>query len=467
MANFKITRIVTVVALSFSLPALAQQIHVSPAAEVVEGTALKIRLSELPPLTTIRVLSSRLARGMGLQQPHQGEAWFTSNAVGELDLGSQAPERGTYSGADVRGLFWSMQPAAPTAALPPLDPKHPGEVWLQAFAGERLLVQKKLVLRPFAPEVQSRLVAEFPGARYAVGPGTHKRGAIIVLGGSEGGSIAARTTTPLLASQGYAVLGLPYYSPPNWGAKGLEPAELPELPSSFADIELDRLNQAREWLARQPEVDPERIAVYGVSKGAEFALAAAARMSWIRAVVAYVPSDVIWEGWGVGVAEADKRSSFAWKGKPLAWQPYTGMAEETAGFASGAAVHIRRPMDQGRAAHPERLAAARIAVENYRGPLLMVAGSDDQMWDSAGMARNIEASRKALGLPTISLIYSGAGHALSASGWAPTTGHNLGAMKLGGSPAVDAHAQADAWPQMLAFLRQHLDKPAFTSELSR
>lgn len=454
-----ITRIAITAALAISLPALAQQIQVSPAAEVVEGTALSLRLSELPPLTSIRIVSSRLARGMTPQQPHQAEAWFTSNAAGELDLAAQAPVSGSYSGADVRGLFWAMQLAAPTATLPPLDPQQQGEVWLQAFAGERLLVQKKLVLRPFAPEVQSRAVADFPGARYAVGPGTHKRGAIIVLGGSEGGSIAARTTTPLLASQGYAVLGLPYYSPPNWGPKGMEPAELPSLPSSFADIELERLNQARDWLARQPEVDAERIAVYGVSKGAEFALAAASRMDWIRAVVAYVPSDVIWEGWGMGVPDADKRSSFAWQGKPLAWQPYKGMAEETAGFASGAAVHIRRPMDQGRAAYPERLAAARIAVENYRGPLLMVAGSDDQMWDSAGMARSIEASRKARGLPTISLIYPGAGHALSASGWAPTTGHNLGPMKLGGSPAVDAHAQADAWPQMLAFLSQHLKQP--------
>ncbi|MCV2359888.1 acyl-CoA thioesterase/BAAT N-terminal domain-containing protein [Paucibacter sp. TC2R-5] len=467
MANFKITCIVTAVALSLSLPALAQQIHVSPAAEVVEGTALSLRLSELPPLTSIRIVSSRLARGMGPQQPHQAQAWFTSNAAGELDLAAQAPDRGSYSGADVRGLFWSMQLTAPSAALPPLDPKQQGEVWLQAFAGERLLVEKKLVLRPFAPEVQSRPVADFPGARFCLGPGAHKRGAIIVLGGSEGGSIAARTTAPLLASQGYAVLGLPYYSPPTWGAQGMEPAELPSLPSSFADIELERLNQAREWLARQPEVDAERIAVYGVSKGAEFALAAAARMDWIRAVVAYVPSDVVWEGWGMGVPQADTHSSFAWKGKPLAWQPYKGMAEEMAGFASGTGVHIRRPMDQGRVAHPERLAAARIPVENYAGPLLMIAGGDDQMWDSAGMARNIEASRKALGLPTTSLIYPGAGHGLSASGWAPTTGHNLGPMKLGGSPALDARAQADAWPQMLAFLHQYLAKPMLTSELSR
>ncbi|MBB4843713.1 dienelactone hydrolase [Paucibacter oligotrophus] len=440
------------------LPAQAQQIHVSPAAEVLEGTPLQLRLSELPANAAIRIVSSRLARGTGENGPRQAEAVFRSDAQGRIDLASQAPESGSYSGADVRGLFWSMHSVKPSSALPPLDPEQAGEIWLQAYAGEQLLTQKKLQLRPVAAEVQVRLVEEFAGARYAVGPGKHKRGALIVLGGSEGGSIAARSSAPLLASQGYAVLGLPYYSPPSWGPEGMKPAELPSLPKAFANIELSRLQQARDWLTRQPEVDASRIGVYGVSKGAEFALAAAARMDWIKAVVAIVPSDVIWEGWGMGAAGPDQTSSFAWQGKPLPWQPYKGMDEESAGFTTGQPVHIRRPLEQGRAAYPERLAAARIPVENFRGALLLVSGSDDQMWDSAGMARNIEASRKAKGLSTINLIYEGAGHGLSGRGWSPTTGYNNGPMKMGGSPAVDAAAQADAWPRTLQFLQEQLGR---------
>lgn len=441
-----------------SLPTQAQEIHISPAAEVLEGTPLQLRLSELPANSAIRIVSSRLARGMAGGGPQQAEAIFRSDAQGRVDLATQAPESGSYQGADVRGLFWSMQSVKASAALPPLDPEQAGEVWLQAYAGEKLLTEKKLRLRPVAPEVQVRLVEEFAGARYAVGPGSHKRGAIIVLGGSEGGSIAARSSAPLLASQGYAVLGLPYYSPPSWGPEGMKPGELPSLPPAFSNIELSRLQQARDWLAKQPEVDASRIAVYGVSKGAEFALAAASRMDWIKALVAVVPSDVIWEGWGLGQTGPDQFSSFAWQGKPLPWQPYQGMAEESAGFATGKPVHLRRPMAQGRAAHPERLAAARIPIENFRGALLMVSGSDDQMWDSAAMARNIEASRKAKGLSTVNLIYEGAGHGLSGHGWSPTTGYNAGPMKLGGSPAVDAAAQADAWPRTLQFLQQHLGR---------
>jgi dienelactone hydrolase len=44
------------------------------------------------------------------------------------------------------------------------------------------------------------------------------------------------------------------------------------LPAEFADIPVDRLEQARAWLQQQPRVDADRIGVIGVSKGAEFAL---------------------------------------------------------------------------------------------------------------------------------------------------------------------------------------------------
>ena len=57
---------------------------------------------------------------------------------------------------------------------------------------------------------------------------------------------------------------------------------------------------------------------------------------------------------------------------------------------------------------------------------------------------------------TLNLIYEGAGHGLNGTGWQPTTMHNAGPMKLGGSPAVDAAAQADAWQRSVAFLKQAL-----------
>lgn len=438
--------------LALACAAQAQQIIAKPSAELLAGEPLHLSVEGLAPCAPVRLRASRLHYG----RPFQSEARFTADATGRIELDTRAPLAGSaYEGADGRGLFWAMKPVA-AEAMPALDGTA-GEVLLQLFEGDTQLARMRLLLRPAAAALQVRLLDKFPGARYAVLPGGKKRPAVIVLGGSEGGAIAARSSAPELASQGFAVLGLPYYSPGGWSATGPTPPELPALPASFVDIELSRLEQARDWLARQPEVDATRIAVYGVSKGAEFALAAASRMPWIKSVVAIVPSDVIWEGWGPDAPKNDTRSSFAWKGQALPYVPYQDFDAEFAGVAQGKDIVIRRPLDKGRAAFPERIAAARIEVEKIAVPVLLVAGSDDQLWDSAGMARAIEAKRRAAGLPTTLLVYEGAGHALSGNGFQPTTQYNAGPMKMGGQPAIDARAQADAWPKTMDFLRRTLD----------
>ena len=439
-------------ALALTAAASAQTIQARPGPEVLAGEALALTVDGLKPGATVRLRSSRMQRDFFGVRPYQAEALFQADAQGRIDLASQAPLSGDYAGADGRGMFWSMTPVkASAAASAPAD-----EVLIQAFDTEQhLLTERRLRLRAVAADVVTRPVAEFAGAVYAVQPGK-KRAAVIVLGGSEGGSSTARHSAPELASQGFAVLGLPYYSPGGYSATGPTPAELPSLPASFADIELSQLEKARDWLAAQPEVDASRIAVYGISKGAEFALAAASRMPWIKSVVAIVPSDVIWEGWGPDAPKPDTRSSFAWKGQPLAYVPYQDFDAEFAGMARGLDVLIRRPMDKGRTAHPERVDAARIEVEKIKAPVLLVGGLDDQVWDSGGMARAIEARRQLAGLTTVALVYEGAGHPLSGNGYAPTTQYNAGPMKMGGQPAATARAQADAWPKTMAFLRETL-----------
>ena len=76
--------------------------------------------------------------------------------------------------------------------------------------------------------VQRRKVDAFEGAVFASLPGETRRPALILLGGSEGGS-AITHDAAAWASRGYAVLALPYYSPPGWGPTGPTPPELPSL----------------------------------------------------------------------------------------------------------------------------------------------------------------------------------------------------------------------------------------------
>lgn len=439
-----------------SAPGLAQRLQVLPGTDVQLGTPLAISASELPPGTELLLRSERRLRGWdGQPVLYRAEARFQADAAGRLDLGEARPlPGGSYTEPDVQGLFWSARPQPG----PVPEDLPPGQVRLTLQAADRAPVALTLTLRDGDPALSSTPVPGFPGALLVRPPAADAataRPAVITLGGSEGGGQTAAMFARRLASQGFVAMSLPYHSPMRFGPQGPMAPELPELPQAFADIPLERLQAARDWLAAQPGVDPARIGVYGASKGAEYGLLAAVRMPWIRALVAAVPSDVSWEGWGPGTTEGQS-PSFSWQGRPVPFVPYRGMAAEMQGFATGSAVRFRRVHDGGRADHPERAAAARIPVEDFAGALLVIGGGDDQVWDSGGMAQAIVERRRAAGRPTEAVIEPAAGHAIVGTGWVPTTMHDAGPMKMGGTPAADAAAQARGWPATLDFLRRTL-----------
>jgi uncharacterized protein len=287
----------------------------------------------------------------------------------------------------------------------------------------------------------------FPYAKLYHLPEAGKRPLVVILAGAEGGDGASKRFGPILARLGYAVVGLPYYSP-DWGKFG-PPQALAGLPGSFIDIRVDQLAELRTALRAQPAVDIDRVALFAGSKGSEFALIAASRYAWIDAVVAYAPSDLVWEGWGLETLEAEgTRSSFSFAGKPLPFMPYRGFV---AGLQAGDAADLLAIHENGRANHKEREPAARIPVEKYRGKLMLIAGDRDRLWNSGRMARNIVATRKAAGLRTTALIYPEAGHDLGGDSRAPRED-----ARGGGTPAANAAARVDAWPRMVAFLKKAL-----------
>jgi len=298
-----------------------------------------------------------------------------------------------------------------------------------------------------APEIVATPVPGVPHVVLYSQAGQAARPVVVILHGAEGGTEAGDRFGPILARQGYAAVGLPYYSP-NWGEFGPPPA-LPDLAGSFIDIRIEQLADLREALRALPAADVERFGLLGASKGSEFALSAAARYDWIDAVVAYTPTDVVWEGWGLEMIEAEgTRSSFSFGGQALPFMPYRGFVEGLLagpGQADLRAIHVN-----GRADHPDREAEARIPVEAFGGALLLVAGGKDSQWDSAAAASAIKAARDAAGRETIALIYPDAGHDLVGDGGARD------ASLSGGTPEANAEARADAWPQVLAFLDRTL-----------
>ena len=89
---------------------------------------------------------------------------------------------------------------------------------------------------------------------------TFTRPALIIVSGSEGRIEKAQNIAQLLSSRGYICLAIAYF--------GLE-----GLPKHLKRIPLECLVEAKSYLRQYPQVDSERIGIYGRSKGAELVLA--------------------------------------------------------------------------------------------------------------------------------------------------------------------------------------------------
>ncbi|ETW91284.1 hypothetical protein X839_01150 [Streptococcus thermophilus MTH17CL396] len=87
-----------------------------------------------------------------------------------------------------------------------------------------------------------------------------KTPALIIVSDSEGRIEKAQNIAQLLSSRGYICLAIAYF--------GLE-----GLPKHLKRIPLECLVEAKSYLRQYPQVDSERIGIYGRSKGAELVLA--------------------------------------------------------------------------------------------------------------------------------------------------------------------------------------------------
>ncbi|MEL7057016.1 MAG: acyl-CoA thioester hydrolase/BAAT C-terminal domain-containing protein [Pseudomonadota bacterium] len=408
----------------------------------LSGDPVTIRIENAPE--TVRIIAER-NWGWPETTLHRSSAVFQS-VNGVIDVSENAPVSGSYSGVSPAGLFWAMKNTDEADAQERASALVTFEVDYMNDGTIDFVTAVDLKSANDAFE-EVNVTPDLPGAFLYLPDGVDRPPVIIAMGGSEGGDRSARRLGSKFASRGYAVLGLPYYSP----AYGNQEQQFPELPRTFVDIPVDKIEIARDWLRQREDVDASRLALYGVSKGAELALVAASKIEGISAVIAIVPTDVIWEGWGSG-AEAGTTSSFSWRGQPLPFMPYYKMEEEIAKFSDpNANARMRTPHDAGREAYPERLNEARIRVEAIDAPVFLVGGDKDDVWASGPMARTIKATRDAAGLSTELYVDPGAGHYLSGDGYAP-----MYAFLDEEDAAVEARLRVQAWQAMMVFLIENL-----------
>ena len=396
----------------------AQSLEVTPARVLIDEP-VAIRASGLSSNERVAI-RAELTDGGG--QAWASHAEFVADAQGAVDASRQAPVAGSYKEISAMGLIWSMMPKAKSVNAY-VSPRNLGpqavdfhlERQGKEVAGAHL---EQLVL---GDGVRHSPVHE-GGLRGTLfvprGEGPHP--AVLVVGGSNGG--VPLHPAAWVASHGYTALALAYF-------------RFEDLPPQLESIPLEYFQQALEWMAGRPEIGPSKIAVLGTSRGGELALQLGSMFPRIGVVVAYVPANV----------------------------RYASCCRETGGPAwiwQGRALPYLIP----RRANPMAREAAAIEVERTKGPILMISGEADHLWNSWEMADNVVSRLRSHHFPYSfeNLKYPHAGHFAGRQeivpAWHgairnPTSGREN---DLGGSAEGDAKSSIDSIPKVLDFLRENL-----------
>jgi Acyl-CoA thioester hydrolase/BAAT N-terminal region len=144
--------------MSHRMEAAQPRVVIHPSVPMLD-TPLQIRLVAFPPHRAI-TLRMTMCDAFGLFRSAQ--AAFLTDEHGSVDVRSQAPIAGSYTGADPMGLIWSMTLVAEATA--PAEPDHrvlpPLTMWLRAELNGQLIAETTFERLCQAPGTQRRVVRE-------------------------------------------------------------------------------------------------------------------------------------------------------------------------------------------------------------------------------------------------------------------------------------------------------------------
>lgn len=416
------------------------RIIVSPRDALIDRR-VSVRVRGLEPRQ--RVTLTAIATDAANRQ-WKSRAVFQADHKGTVVLDRTRPIAGDYVTADAMGPFWSMSPAdGRTGGLFSRGSLPSYNVRLYLSDEHGILASTEVVRRFFSPGVTIREVREAGlVGRMWVPAGQGRHPSILLLTGGSGG-IQTRFG-PVLASHGYTVFSLAYF--------GIEP-----LPQRQVEIPLEYFEHALVWMKSQPEVNPNRIAAMGSSKGAEVALILGATFDSIKAVISFAGSSMAWEGAmerrnGVVVDPLAYKSGWTFRGQPLPYVPKTASEEATRRVVADSA--RSRALFEPGLSQKEAVEKATIPVEHIHGAVLLFSGKEDVAWPSTPMSDMVVARLRLFHhrWPFRHVAYDSAGHVFE-EGYLPTPAFSA---VQGGTPAGNAYAQADSWRLVLKFLAKNL-----------
>lgn len=389
---------------------LKAQVSVTPARSILDQP-LQIDVSGLPAgrPAHIRVTSTD-AHGVHWA----AQAAYTVDRHGAIDTSRTVATAGSYRGVEGMGLIAAMRPSSSTAAQYFWSRTGPQSFTFSVSTGgkdvgsvtiRRSGVGPGVTFTPTTVPVEGFVGELFSGPRTG-----HRKPAVVVIGGSEGG-LKTVLTAAALASHGYTTLAVAYFAAPS-------------LPAKLQAIPLEYFQRAIAWLSRQSGVDPSRITVMGASRSSEAAILLADHYpASVHAAIDLVPSNV-----SLGCYPGCTGPAWTFEGKPV---PFTNHINEVT------------PRDAPDAVLP---------VNDLKGPVLLACAEDDQIWTSCpyadALTKRLDAA--APGVEHRLIHYADTGHTIAIlPPYEPGTPQDDG-----GSPQANRRARDALWPQILTFLER-------------
>lgn len=290
---------------------------------------------------------------------------FVSDKNGIIDM-SQTPScSGSYEGISTMGLFSNAKPLTnkkkklPTSLskIPLLDRFF---VEIKIMQGNTVIAERTFTRHYMSSQISHKdIYGKYFQGRLFYDKKAIKTPALIIVSGSEGRIEKAQNIAQLLSSRGYICLAVAYF--------GLE-----RLPNYLERIPLECLVEAKDYLRQHPQVDSEKIGIYGRSKGAEFVLAEESFFNDVQCLVLNSPSDVVYEG--IEGKWNSHTSSWTHLQKEL---PYQKFRLRDYLFSK----LFRKPIPKD--------CSARIDISQLHSPILLLGSTVDEIWDASSAINDI------------------------------------------------------------------------------
>lgn len=383
----------------------------------------------------LRDTNGRVWRSEGVYEVEDGVIDLDENEpVG--DTHDDEPVGGTLDEADTMALIETMEPEAGDSLYMVREDQ---ELEIEVESDGEILGTSAITRTYGHPEVTVTEIrdAGLFGELYEP-PGDEPAPAVVTLHGSDGRPLG--DLSRMLASRGFRTLALQYFD-------GV--GETDELPNTLLNIPVEYVGAAVDWLLADDRTLGDSVGVFGISRGAELGLLAAAVFDEIGAVVSLNGSAIAWES--IETVRRDRDCpSWTLNGEPL---PYVPLGEEF-DWEMTEPYSVREEYDEiYEATDPETIEEATIPVEQIDGPITFIAGGDDGLWNAATFCEpavdRLDAHDHAHEYDLV--VYEEAGHCFLTP-YRPAANREEGIWKFGGTPAGYRHGDEAHWERILETL---------------